>query len=151
KLGRSFKDLNQAFNEVLEAFRRARSEKEEHWQYLNTVVQQVRTGLLSYDAEGNIELINANARKFMNAQTIKKIHDLKDINPRLYEANTETESGKSTLYKGSNELYLTIQATELRIRGNDVRLITLQNIQPELQKQELEAWQNLTRVLRHEI
>lgn len=151
KLGRSFKDLNLAFNEVLEAFRRARSEKEEHWQYLNTVVQQVRTGLLSYDAEGNIELINANARKFMNAQTIKKIHDLKDINPRLYEAITETESGKSTLYKGGNELYLTIQATELRIRGNDVRLITLQNIQPELQKQELEAWQNLTRVLRHEI
>jgi Signal transduction histidine kinase involved in nitrogen fixation and metabolism regulation len=30
-------------------------------------------------------------------------------------------------------------------------LITLQNIQTELQKQELEAWQNLTRVLRHEI
>jgi signal transduction histidine kinase len=44
-----------------------------------------------------------------------------------------------------------VQATELRIRGTDVKLITLQNIQPELQKQELEAWQNLTRVLRHEI
>jgi signal transduction histidine kinase len=32
-----------------------------------------------------------------------------------------------------------------------VKLVTLQNIQTELQKQELEAWQNLTRVLRHEI
>lgn len=32
-----------------------------------------------------------------------------------------------------------------------MKLITLQNIQTELQKQELEAWQNLTRVLRHEI
>jgi two-component system nitrogen regulation sensor histidine kinase NtrY len=39
----------------------------------------------------------------------------------------------------------------LRIRGLDIKLVTLQNIQPELQKQELEAWQNLTRVLRHEI
>jgi signal transduction histidine kinase len=39
----------------------------------------------------------------------------------------------------------------LRIRGNTVKLVTLQNIQTELQKQELEAWQNLTRVLRHEI
>jgi signal transduction histidine kinase len=39
----------------------------------------------------------------------------------------------------------------LRIRGNTVKLITLQNIQTELQRQELEAWQNLTRVLRHEI
>lgn len=151
KLGKSFKDLNIAFNEVLEAFRKARSEKEEHWQYLNTVVQQVRTGILSYDAEGNIQLINTNARKFMNVQAINSIHELNERNHKLYQAIVETEAGKSNLYKGNNELYLTIQATELRIRGNDVRLITLQNIQPELQKQELEAWQNLTRVLRHEI
>ena len=38
KLGSSFRDLNSKFNEVLEAFRKARSEKEEHWQYLNTVL-----------------------------------------------------------------------------------------------------------------
>ena len=65
KLGSSFRDLNAKFNEVLEAFRKARSEKEEHWQYLNTVVQQVRTGILSFDTEGNIQLINANAKRFM--------------------------------------------------------------------------------------
>src|SRR6187397_1247995 len=64
RLGRSFRDLNQQFNEVLEAFRKARSEKEEHWQYLNTVVQQVRTGIFSYDAEGNVQLMNANARRY---------------------------------------------------------------------------------------
>ena len=151
KLGRSFKDLNVAFNEVLEAFRKARSEKEEHWQYLNTVVQQVRTGILSYDADGVIQLINTNARKFMGVQAIQNIHEMKEKNLKLYQAITETEPGRSTLHKGGNELYLTIQTTELRIRGADIKLITLQNIQPELQKQELEAWQNLTRVLRHEI
>jgi len=151
KLGRSFKDLNVAFNEVMEAFRKARSEKEEHWQYLNSVVQQVRTGILSFDTEGHVQLINMNARKFLEVQAIKNIHELKDINPKLYQALDEVKPGKGVLYKGANELYLTIQATELRIRGNDVKLLTLQNIQPELQKQELEAWQNLTRVLRHEI
>src|SRR5688572_28959083 len=84
KLGKSFKDLNVAFNEVLEAFRKARSEKEEHWQYLNTVVQQVRTGILSFDAEGNVQLINTNARKFIDVQNLKNIHELKDVNPKLY-------------------------------------------------------------------
>jgi len=59
--------------------------------------------------------------------------------------------GKSNLYKPSNDMQLTINMTELRIRGNLVKLVTLQNIQTELQRQELEAWQNLTRVLRHEI
>ena len=151
KLGRSFKDLNIAFNEVLEAFRKARSEKEEHWQYLNTVVQQVRTGILSYDTEGEVQLMNANAKKFLGVTSIKTIKELIQLNPRLYHAINSVEPGKSELYKSSNEMYLTIQATELRIRGTDVKLITLQNIQPELQKQELEAWQNLTRVLRHEI
>lgn len=151
KLGKSFRDLNIAFNEVLEAFRKARSEKEEHWQYLNSVVQQVRTGILSYDIDGNVQLMNANAKRFMGITSIKNIKELIQLNPRLYHVVNSVEAGKSELYKVSNELYLTIQSTELRIRGIDVKLVTLQNIQPELQKQELEAWQNLTRVLRHEI
>lgn len=151
KLGNSFRELNTAFNEVLEAFRKARSEKEEHWQYLNTIVQQVRTGILSFDAEGNIQLMNANAKRFVGITNIKNIHELETHNPKLYQALQEVQPGKSTLYKSGTEFLLTLQATELRIRGNTVKLITLQNIQTELQRQELEAWQNLTRVLRHEI
>lgn len=151
KLGSSFKDLNIAFNEVMEAFRKARSEKEESWQYLNTVVQQVRTGIISFDSEGNIQLINNNAKRYIGTNTVKNIRELIDSNPKLYNNINAVEAGKSELYKASNDLQLTIQCTELRIRGVDVKLITLQNIQGELQKQEAEAWQNLTRVLRHEI
>ena len=95
--------------------------------------------------------MNTNAKRFMGITNIKNIQELIPMNPKLYHSINSVEPGKSELYKGNNELYLTIQATELRIRGTDVKLLTLQNIQPELQKQELEAWQNLTRVLRHEI
>lgn len=151
KLGNSFKDLNIAFNEVMEAFRKARSEKEESWQYLNTIVQQVRTGIISFDSEGNIQLINNNAKRYIGTNTIKNIQELISSNPKLYHSINSVEAGKSELYKASNDLQLTVQCTELRIRGVDVKLITLQNIQGELQKQEAEAWQNLTRVLRHEI
>src|SRR6187549_2681335 len=152
RLGRSFRDLNQQFNEVLEAFRKARSEKEEHWQYLNTVVQQVRTGIFSYDAEGNIQLMNANARRYLDLATnLKNVHELAERNPDLYNMIEGMAPGKSSLYKHGTDIQLTINMTELRIRGNVVKLVTLQNIQTELQRQELEAWQNLTRVLRHEI
>jgi len=151
KLGKSFRELNTAFNEVLEAFRRARTEKEEHWQYLNTIVQQVRTGIISFDPEGRVQLMNANAKRFIGKINLKNVHELADKNPSLYQALMDVQSGKSTLYKAGNEFLLTLHATELRIRGNTVKLVTLQNIQTELQKQELEAWQNLTRVLRHEI
>ncbi len=151
KLGKSFRELNAAFNEVLEAFRKARTEKEEHWQYLNTIVQQVRTGILSFDPDGTVQLMNPIAKRFVGIINMKNVNELKDRNPNLYKALMEVQSGKSTLYKSGNEFLLTLQATELRIRGNTVKLVTLQNIQTELQKQELESWQNLTRVLRHEI
>lgn len=151
KLGASFRELNAEFNVVLEAFRKARSEKEEHWQYLNTVVQQVRTGILSFDPEGNVQLINANARRFMGVTNLKNIEELQERNPALLQAIRDVEPGKGTLFKSGPDVLLTVQATELRIRGNTMKLLTLQNIQSELQQQEIEAWQNLTRVLRHEI
>lgn len=151
KLGKSFRELNIAFNEVFEAFRKTRAEKEEHLQYLNTIVQQVRTGIISFDAEGNVQLVNTNAKRYMEIRALKNIRDLINTNPRLYHVLNTVEPGKSELYKSGFDLYLTVQATQLRIRGMDVKIVTLQNIQSELQKQELEAWQNLTRVLRHEI
>ena len=54
KLGKSFRELNTAFTSVVDAFRKERAEKEEHLNYLNTIVQHVTTGLLSFDNEGNV-------------------------------------------------------------------------------------------------
>ncbi|MEO1049406.1 MAG: ATP-binding protein [Bacteroidota bacterium] len=151
KLGKSFKDLNRAFNEVMEAFRKARSEKEENWQYLNTVVEHVSTGLLSFDADGNVELINATAKRFLQVKQIRNIDELIEKKTRLYKEIFDLKPGKSTVYQLDSNTQLAIQATELRMRGRKIKLVALQNIQPELQKKEIEAWQNLTRVLRHEI
>jgi two-component system, NtrC family, nitrogen regulation sensor histidine kinase NtrY len=114
-------------------------------------VQQVRTGILSFDSDGNLQLMNTNAKRFIGISNLKNINELKEKDPKFYQALVDVEPGKSALHKVGNEFLLTIQATELRIRGNTVKVVTLQNIQTELQKQELEAWQNLTRVLRHEI
>jgi nitrogen fixation/metabolism regulation signal transduction histidine kinase len=151
QLGKSFKDLNKAFNEVLEAFLRARSEKEEHWQYLNTVVQQVGTGLLSFDEEGNVELINATAKKYLRAPQIHNIAEIKQSSEALYTLFLDIKPGASSLFQLDFKTNLAMNATELILRSSTYKLITMQNIQPELQQKEIESWQNLTRVLRHEI
>jgi nitrogen fixation/metabolism regulation signal transduction histidine kinase len=149
--GRSFKQLNLAFNEVLDAFRKTRAEKEESWQYLHTVVQHINVGIFSYDSEGNIHLINNVARRFLNAPQMHSIHELEVINPNMYEIIEQLSIGMSTLYRQSNETYLSISSTELRLREKSYKIISMQNIQSELQQKEIEAWQNLSKVLRHEI
>jgi len=42
-------------------------------------------------------------------------------------------------------------AIELTLRDEEVKLISMNNIQSELEEKEMEAWQNLVRVLTHEI
>jgi signal transduction histidine kinase len=46
---------------------------------------------------------------------------------------------------------LSVNIVAIRSGGQIKNLVSLQNIQPEMQQKEVEAWQNLTRVLRHEI
>jgi nitrogen fixation/metabolism regulation signal transduction histidine kinase len=150
-LGDSFSDLNAAFNEVLEAFRKARSEKEEHWQYLNTVIQHVSTGLLSFDAAGTIQLINTVTKRFFQIHQLQNIKELEERHPGLYLILTGIEAGKNAMCRVDERTNLAIHATKLRMRGEAYTLVALQNIQTELQQKEIESWQNLTRVLRHEI
>ena len=51
-LGSSFDSLKKAFSEVMQAFRNTRTEKEEHYRYLQTVVQHVGIGLVAFQPNG---------------------------------------------------------------------------------------------------
>lgn len=46
---------------------------------------------------------------------------------------------------------LVIRSAEIQLQGKVFQLLALQDIHSELQQKELDAWQNLTSVLRHEI
>lgn len=152
KLGKSFEEVNQQFNGVLEAFRQARAEKEANLHYINTIVQHVNVGLLSYDTSGNIELINNAAFRILNIYRLRNINELaKTSHSGLFDILNDISSGSKALYQTSNEKQISINAATVSLRGRVIKLISLQNIQSELQQKELEAWQNLTKVLRHEI
>jgi len=151
KLGGSFKELGQAFDEVLEQFRKTRAEKEEHLQYLHTVVQHVAVGLIAFDEQGKVGLYNNAARKLLQVPHLLFINNLKEKQNLVWEGISKLKIGDQTLVPVSNEVKLAIHATELVLHGKTLKLVSLQNIQSELQTKEIDAWQNLTRVLRHEI
>ncbi|PSL49074.1 histidine kinase/DNA gyrase B/HSP90-like ATPase [Chitinophaga niastensis] len=151
KLGKSFSMLNHQFNEVLEAFRQTRAEKEANLKYIDTIVQHISIGVLSFDAEGKIELINPAAFRLMGIYRLRNISELKTMHPGLAELLMELSSGNKTLYATRQEQQLSIHAATVRLQGRLIKLISIQNIHSELQKKELEAWQNLTKILRHEI
>ncbi|MGV3558640.1 sensor histidine kinase [Larkinella arboricola] len=151
ELGPSFKELNQQFNEVLEAFRQARAEKEANLHYLNTIVQQVSVGLISFDAVGNVEMSNQAALRLLGIYRLRHLSDLQTVHAGLYDILTATPSSTPAIYQSSFEQELSVRCATVSLRGRPVTVASIQNIRTELQQKELEAWQNLTKVLRHEI
>jgi len=152
--GSSFEELNNAFSKVIEEFRKTRAEKEEHYRYLQIVVQHIGIGLLSFTPGGNVELLNTATKRLLKVNNIKNISELSLVSPALVAALQEIKAGDKVLIKiaTDNELsQMSIYATEFKLRDSHYTLVSLANIQSELEEREMEAWQNLIRVLTHEI
>ena len=153
-LGSNFKELNEAFANVIEKFKEERSKKEESLRYLETVVQHIGIGLICINSSGEIILINRAAKRLFGVSNLRTIQSFKKISEPLTDAIIELEGGHRTLERISvndETLDLAIDATEFRMRGETFKLVSFQNIQTELEEKEMESWQNITQVLAHEI
>ena len=151
-LGPSFHALNSQFNEVLDAFRQARAEKEANLHYVNTIVQHVGVGLLTFDAAGQVELVNQAALRLLGIYRLRTLKDLDAMHPELSHLLSSAKTSSTPVsYQTGADGELSVRCTSVRLRGRLVTVVSLQNIRTELQQRELEAWQNLTKVLRHEI
>ncbi|MCG2715966.1 MAG: ATP-binding protein [Candidatus Marinimicrobia bacterium] len=152
--GSAFEELNTAFNEVIKEFQHARMEKEEHFRYLQTVVQHVGIGLIAFKQDGEVELINNAARRLLKVSNLRNLYDLEPGRTELVNKLLNLKPGEKTLIKlqdNENILQLSIYAAGFTLHQQGLTLISLQNIQSELEEKEMEAWQNLIRVLTHEI
>jgi nitrogen fixation/metabolism regulation signal transduction histidine kinase len=153
-LGKSFEDLSREFNLVIEAFRKYRTEKEEHFNYLQTVIQHVSIGILVFQRDGKVDVMNNTIRKMLRLRNIRYIHELGAIKEDLPATLLGMKAGESTLVKvfiGDELLQLSIIATEFRMRSEDYTLVSMQDIGAELDEKEIESWQKMIRVLTHEI
>lgn len=153
-MGASFQELNNAFNEVINDFQRVRSEKEEHFYYLQTILQNIDVSVVAYRNDGTIELINKSAKKLFQVSGLRNIQGLESLSPELVEILFRIQPGQNELVKVQDDddfLQLTIYATNFKIKDKVITLATIKDIQTELEEQETEAWQKLIRVLTHEI
>lgn len=154
QLGSTYKELNSAFNEVMNEFLKTRSEKEENYRFVQTVMQHIGIGLLSFNQEGKIEFINNAAKKIFRVNYLTNINGLNKIEEGVSEKLQSIKPGEKGTIKLSweNEVQqLVVYPAEFKLRNQKFTLLSLQNILPELEEKEMEAWQKLIRVLTHEI
>ena len=153
-LGYSFDRLTESFNIVINDFKKVREEREQNYFYLETVVEHIGIGLISYREDGVVELINNSTKKLFKITSLKNLSELEDFSPELVAKLMTISNGESVMVKIQKQdtiLQLAIFATEFKVADRLIRMATIKDIQNELEENEMESWQKLIRVLTHEI
>lgn len=147
--------LHQELNEAITKLRNSRQEKDSEYLFYKNIVMHVGIGLIIFKEEtGKIEIFNSAARRLLKINRAETVHDLKEVSDTLVNVFIRLRTGGRELIRlkvGEDFIQLSIYAIELTLRGENLKLISIQNIQSELEEKEMEAWQNLVRVLTHEI
>jgi nitrogen fixation/metabolism regulation signal transduction histidine kinase len=146
--------LHREMNEALGKLRQSRKEKDSEYQFFKNIVQHVGIGILTFKRDETIQIINNAAKRLLHIDKADRLHDLRDVSEDMVEAFLKLKTGGRELVRvknGDETIQLSIYAIELTLRGEEVKLISMSNIQSELEEKEMEAWQNLVRVLTHEI
>ncbi len=139
-MGPTFEQLAESFSRVTRRFLDLRSEKEESFRYLQTVVQHVVIGVISFRPDGEVELINTAAKRLLNISRLKNIQSLEKVSAALTETLFRLKSGEQALLKIRSEnsrMYLSLNATMFKLHGEVYTLVSLQNIQNEIERERM--------------
>jgi len=121
---------------------------------LQTIVQHVGIGLIAFQPDGNVALINTAAKRLLSVAQLKNIKSLETWSPPLVKALFKLkpkEKAQIRIDDNNELLQLALYATEFKLRDHSYTLVSIQNIYTELEEKEIDAWQKLIRVLTHEI
>jgi serine phosphatase RsbU (regulator of sigma subunit) len=153
-LGPTFSGLRESFTSIIGDFQRQRKESEEQHQYLQTILKQIGVGFISFDNDGKIELINPEAQRLLGGSNIIKIKQLNSLNPNFENALQSMKSNTNILLQIVNNdkiSQLSLNANEFMIKSKRYKLVTLQDISGELERErmgnELEIARNIQRRL----
>jgi nitrogen fixation/metabolism regulation signal transduction histidine kinase len=150
----SLRPLHEAFNQVNATFRELRAEQEGQFQYLQTILALLDTGIVSYDAAGTVAWVNEAFKQTLHLPYLKNIRALQARQPVLYEAICRAVPGQPAVVKltvGPQTVQLLVSATQFKLRGEAFTLLAFKNVSQALADTETAAWQQLLRVMTHEI
>ena len=150
----SFRKLHDRMNSINTIIQNVKIENERANQYLQSIVDHVDIGLLSFDMNGKIEIFNRAAKRYLNVQQPRQLSSLRTMNDEIFKIINAIKPGQEILHKMKTDNLLQsilVKAIEIKIESNIIKLVSFQDITNELDKKELDSWQRLIRVLTHEI
>lgn len=153
-IGTGFSELAAAFTDILDRMYEQHAGLETQVRQLNALIDHIPIPLLTVHGDNSITLQNNAARRLFGAAHVTQLRDLRQFGGSFYDAVAEAVPGNRELVTfdvEGVEYKLALATSENIVSGESRRLVSLQDIQSELNTNQAEAWQDLVRVLTHEI
>lgn len=141
-------ELAQHYDQIMQQLQQLELAHQEQSQLLQAVIQQVNSGILLLDNQGNIRLRNNAINRQLAIPGLQSAKQINERYPQLTQYLTISHAN-CTITLDNNQYQLNSQ--NLRVGSHSYQLILLNNIQDEMESAEIESWQKLIRVLTHEI
>ncbi len=130
--------------------------KQDH--YFKTITELSNVGLLSFNEKGSVKLANKALNDLLNVTKIVNIKELNFLHPDFSEILKNLLPSEQKLIKinlkgkNSNQLLnLLVKSADFNTSDEKLKIVSIHDIKNELDEKELESWQKLIRILRHEI
>jgi signal transduction histidine kinase len=94
---KTLSNLALLLNDLSEAYRQVRIEKEVHYQFLNHIVDQVNQVMVCFDSDGNVTLSNSAAKKVLAVNSIFNVSSFSKIDPSLPKKLLNIREGQEKL------------------------------------------------------
>ena len=146
--------VHHALNRMSRMLGQVKNETAQQEKYYELILNCVNTGIVVLNSRGDIYQKNNEALHLLGMEVLTHVAQLTRIDARLSELLAHCRPGDKLQTTFTNErgtVNLSIRVSGITIREEALRIVVLNDINPELDEKEIDSWIRLTRVLTHEI
>lgn len=152
--GAGLKELHHSMNLVNKQIQQLRLQNRKQEQYFEKILEQLATGIITYDRKGFIHHANSAATTLLSVESLTHLRQFDRIDAKLFTVIKSLRPFERRLVginTGTGERQLSLKTTSFGSDENELTILSLQDIKHELDEKEVESWMKLIRVLMHEI
>lgn len=154
KMSARERELNSMMNRIKDILTNARKEVIQNEKFLSLIIENVSTGIVIVSERGNVRTVNHSALQLLGLPVFTHLNQLSSINedyPLLFHTIQTGEKGQISVINEREEIQVSLQVSQIKVKDELIKIITLNNIGNELEAKEMESWIRLIRVMTHEI
>ncbi|CAC9975500.1 GHKL domain-containing protein [Flavobacterium panici] len=149
-----FKNLNQSLNKVNSLIHELHLKKQAQEQFYHEILKQANIGIFAFNENGHIIYSNPTVENLLNYRPLNHIKQLRQVDEKLFSFFDNLKPFEQKLFQITNERekkQLSIKSSTINMHKENLFLVTIQDINKELEEKETDSWIKLIKVLTHEI